>query len=83
MKLTPLTKLVPGVEEMADRLVFQVNSRSRPRKHVVDLERRHGLGQCTCEQYAFAGHECFHLNLVRKYVAAKVAQVVIQKYAKK
>ena len=82
MNLTPISKLVPGVEE-TDRLVFRVPSRSRKRTHEVDMERRHGLGECSCEDCRINGNDCFHLKQVRKYIACRVAQAVILAYQPK
>ena len=84
MRLTPLNQLVPGVEEI-NRLEFRVASRSRKgRAHTVDLELRHGLGKCSCEDCSINGNpDCYHLKLVRKYLAAKVSQSVIQSHQQK
>ena len=83
MILTPPTSLVPGVVE-TDRLVFRVPSRSRKRTHEVDMERRHGIGECSCEDCRINGNvDCHHLQLVRKYLACRVAQAVILSHHKK
>jgi len=80
MKPQTAASLVPGVEE-TDRLVFRVQSRSRARKHVVDMERRNGLGDCTCEDCQINKNiDCHHLQLVRKYLACRVVLAVKQSH---
>ena len=84
MKLTPIVRLVPGVVEV-DRLVFTVPSRTKATKlYRVDLEARHGIGKCDCPDATMNKNpDCWHLQKVRKYVAARVAQAVILAYQPK
>lgn len=78
MKLTPVKTLCPDVEEI-ERLMFRVKSRSRKDvMHLVDMEKRHGLGSCDCERERFnASADCHHIREVRKYLAIRLVQAVI------
>lgn len=75
-------QLVPGVEEGKDRLTFRVQSRSRQRKHLVDLEAKHGLGECQCEDCQINNNlDCYHLQQARKYFVVRVVLKMKQNQA--
>lgn len=90
--MIPLSNLVPGVRATGDNLVFEVQSRSRPRIwHRVDFAAISGFGQCSCERSSLGlaravrnakeltpAMECNHLTRARRFLAMMVAQRIIQ-----
>lgn len=70
---------MPSVTACGDRLIYAVESRSRDGKHHrVDMEKRNGLGLCSCEASSFGRRECWHLTQVRKFMAVQLSQGIME-----
>ena len=92
MPTIPLQKLVGGVSENGDFLVFYVAS-SRPEiePHRVDLQRYNGNGSCDCENFQYKKRpllekrampaeilECKHIKRAKRYLLWKVLNKMIE-----
>jgi hypothetical protein len=92
MPTIPPEQLVPGVTQDEDFLVFHVRS-SRPNipPHRVDLQRYHGAGVCTCEDFVMRkakklaeramphpSLECVHIRQAKRYLLFKILNGVIE-----